>query len=59
MDDSVNGKVFAFTQIFKLHRVVFPISLSRRSVGFVNKCLPFTMPVEIVPTALALISVSL
>ena len=58
-DDSINEKMFEFIQIFELHRVVFPGSLSMRSLLFVNKCLPFTIAVEIVPTALTLLNVSL
>lgn len=54
-DDSINEKVFEFIQILELCRVGFPVSLSVRSILFVNKCLPFTMAVEIVPTALTLL----
>ena len=54
-DDSINEKVFEFIQILELCRVGFPVSLSVRSILFVNKCLPFTIAVEIVPTALTLL----
>lgn len=51
----MNEKVFEFIQIFELYRVAFPVSLSMRSILVVNKCLPFTIAVEIVPAALTLL----
>ena len=47
--------MFEFIQIFELYRVAFPVSLSMGSILVVNKCLPFTIAVEIVPAALTLL----